>query len=126
MANQPFYPNREGDQTFWFSNIQGKIAGYYTALDISPARQTKLTLTLNWLIWTWQVYSPTRRPEGPAALTPPSGTPYFGMLTWLFEEIARWKTAEGYTDTIGKDLGVIGAAATTHDAPPLLTQGDAE
>ena len=148
MANQPFFPKREGDQTFWFSNIQSKAANYYTALDISTARQTKLTLTLNWLIWTWQVYGPTRRPEGPAAtnwrnnhatgtpdpaasavppvpatLTPPSGTPYFGMLTWLFEEIARWKTAEGYTDTIGKDLGVIGAAATTHDAPPSLTQG---
>ena len=145
MANQPFFPKREGDQTFWFSNIQSKAANYYTALDISTARQTKLTLTLNWLIWTWQVYAPTRRPEGPAStnwrnnlatgtpdpmtsaappepatLTPPSGTPYFGMLTWLFEEIARWKTAEGYTDTIGKDLGVIGAAATAHTAPPEL------
>ena len=67
MANQPFFPKREGDQTFWFSNIQSKAANYYTALDISTARQTKLTLTLNWLIWTWQVYAPTRRPEGPAS-----------------------------------------------------------
>ncbi len=148
MANQPFFPGREGDQVLWFSNLQSKAAGYYTPLDISTGRQTKLTLTLNWLIWTWQVYAPTRRPEGPAStkwrndiatgtpdpmtsavppvpasLTPPSGTPYFGMLTWLFEEIARWKTAEGYTDTIGKDLGVIGAAATTHTDPPGLTQG---
>ena len=22
------------------------------------------------------------------------------MLTWLFEEIARWKKAEGYTDEV--------------------------
>ncbi len=147
MANQPFFPNREGDQILWFSNIQSKAANYYTALDISTTRQTKLTLALNWLIWTWQVFAPTRRPEGPAAtnwrnniatgtpdpmtsaappvpatLTPPTGTPFFGMLTWLFEEIARWKTAEGYTDTIGKDLGVIGAAATAHTAPPALTE----
>lgn len=149
MANQPFFPAREGDQTLCFSNIQTKIATYYTTLDISTARQAKLTLTLAWLIWTWQIYAPTRRPEGPAAtkwrsdiatgtpdpavsaappvpasLTPPTGTPYFGMLTWLFEEIARWKTAEGYTPTIGKDLGVIGAEATPHTAPPELTQGD--
>jgi hypothetical protein len=148
LANQPFFPSREGDQILWFSNIQTKVANYYTTLDISTGRQTKLTLTLNWLIWAWQVYAPTRRPEGPAAtkwrndlatgpldpaasaappvptaLTPPTGTPYFGMLTWLFEEIARWKAAEGYTETIGKDLGVIGAEATPHTTPPELTQG---
>lgn len=147
MANQPFFPSREGDQTQWFSNIQGKVAGYYTPLDISTARQAKITLCLNWLIWTWQTYLPNRRPEGlaatawrnnlatgtpdpaasaappvPASLTPPTGTPFFGMLTWLFEEVARWKVAEGYTNTIGLDLGVIGAEATPHTAPPALTE----
>lgn len=147
MANQPFFPGREGDQTQWFGNVQSKVAGYYTPLDISTARQAKLTLTLNWLIWTWQTYMGARRPEGlaatawrnnlatgtpdpaasaappvPATLTPPTSTPYFGMLTWLFEEVARWKTAEGYTDTIGLDLGVIGAEATPHTAPPALTE----
>ena len=145
MANQPFFPNREGDQLQWFSNIQSKIASYYVNLDISTARRTKLTLTLAWLIWTWQIYVPTRRPEGPAStkwrndlatgtpdpavsplppppatLTPPESTPYFGMLTWLFAEIARWKSAEGYSDTLGRDLGIIGAAATAHTAPPEL------
>ncbi len=45
------------------------------------------------------------------------------MLTWIFEEIARWKKAEGYTDPIGRDLGVIGAAAQTHTDPPVLTSG---
>ena len=59
----------------------------------------------------------------PAALTPPAGTPFFGMLTWLFEEIARWKKAEGYTDTIGQDLGIVGAAAVAHTDPPVLSQG---
>ena len=61
-------------------------------------------------------------PPVPATLTPPTSPPYFGMLTWLFEEVARWKTAEGYTDTIGLDLGVIGAEATPHTAPPALTE----
>ncbi len=45
------------------------------------------------------------------------------MLTWLFEEIARWKKAEGYTDTIGQDLGIVGAAPTAHTDPPPLSQG---
>lgn len=148
MPNQPYFPPREGDQTAFFTNIQTKIASYYTALDISATRQARLTLCLNWLIWSWQAYLPARRqdapaatswrnalgtgtsdtatdctPPQPAALTPPTGTPFFGMLTWLFEEIARWKKAEGYTDTIGKDLGIIGAAAQPHTDPPVLAKG---
>jgi hypothetical protein len=42
------------------------------------------------------------------------------MLTWLFEEIARWKKAEGFTDTIGQDLGIVGAGAVVHTDPPVL------
>lgn len=149
MANQPYYPTREGDQSLWFANIQAKIPSYYAALDISDTRKAKLTLVLNWLIWTWQTYLPARRsdapaatswrqqlaagssdattntaPPIPAALVPPAGTPFFGMLTWLFEEIGRWKKAEGYTDAIGADLGIVGAAAVTHTDPPTLYQGD--
>ena len=148
MPNQPFYPNREGDQTAFFNNIQSKISSYFTLLDMSAARQAKIQLVLGWLTWTWQTYLPARRQDGPAAttwrnalatgtsgaatdctppptaaLTPPTGTPFYGMLTWLFEEIGRWKKAEGYTDTIGQDLGIIGAAATTHTAPPVLNAG---
>jgi hypothetical protein len=149
MANQPYYPKREGDQSLWFTNIQSKIGNYYAALEISPARQAKLTLVLQWLIWTWHMYLPARRadapaatmwrqqlatgtsdastvtdPPAPAVLTPPAGPAFFGMLTWLFAEIARWKKAEGYTDTIGADLGIVGAAAVAHTDPPILTQGD--
>ncbi len=140
MANQPFFPSREGDQIPWFTNLQTKTPAYYTALDISAARQTKLQLTLAWLIWAWQTYMPTRRAEGPAAttwrnllangtsdattvttppapvaLTTPAGAPYFGMLSWLFDEIARWKKAEGYLDAIGEDLDIIGAVQSAID-----------
>ena len=146
MSNQAFFPNREGDQLQFFANIQSKIAGYFTALDVNALRQAKLLLVLEWLIWTWGTYMPTRRQDAPTAtsyrnqlatgtsdastnvavplpgvVTPPAGTPFFGMVTWLFEEIARWKKAEGYTDTIGNDLGIIGSAPVAHPAPPVLT-----
>jgi len=149
MANQPFLPGREGDQSLFYTNIQTKIGGYYTDLEIPTTRQAKLTLVLNWLIWAWHIYLPARRadpiaathwrqqlaygtsdattntaPPTPAALTPPTGTPFYGMLTWLLEEIGRWKKAEGYTDAIGADLGIIGAAAIVHSAPPPLYPGD--
>jgi hypothetical protein len=148
MPNQPYYPPREGDQLLFFTNIQSKVANYFTALDISTARQAKIQLVLAWLIWAWQAYMPARRqdapaatawrnqlatgtsdattntnPPAPAALTPPAGTPFFGMLTWLFEEIARWKNAEGFTDTIGQDLGIVGAGAIAHTDPPILSAG---
>jgi hypothetical protein len=148
MANQPYYPTREGDQLLWLNNIQSKVGTYFTTLDISTARQAKVQLALAWLIWAWQIYLPTRRQDAPAAtawrnslaygisdattntappipivLTPPASTPVFGMLTWLFDEIGRWKSAEGYTDTIGQDLGIIGAIAPTHPNPPTLTAG---
>ena len=145
MPNQPYYPNREGDQLTFFTNLQTKIPGYYTVLDISAARQAKLILILQWLTWTWLTYLPSRRSDGPAAtawrtslatgtndasvnaappipatLTPPAGTPFFGMLTWLFEDIARWKKAEGYTDAAGEDLGIIGSSGSAHTDPPTL------
>ena len=148
MRNQPYFPATEGKQLLFFTNIQTKIATYYTALDITPARQTKLTLVLTFLVWAWQIFVPAQRKVGPTAtawrddlaygtpdpavdaappvaptLAPPAGTPFFGMLTWLFEEIARWKKAEGWTDTIGKDLGVIGAAGQAHTDPPVLSLG---
>src|SRR5438094_7361539 len=148
MPNQPYFPKREGDQLLWLTNLKSKIASYYTALDINATRQAKLDLSLTWLIWAWQIYLPARRqdapaatawrnelatgasdattstlPPAPAALTPPAGTPFFGMLTWLFEEIARWKKAEGYTDTIGQNLGIVGAATVAHTDPPALSQG---
>ncbi len=144
--NQPYYPAREGDQLPFFTAIRTKISGYYTALDIGSARQAKTQLVLNWLIWTWQTYLPARRLDAPTAtswrnqlatgtgtadaappipvvLTPPAGTPFFGMLTWLFEEVARWKKAEGYTDTIGLDLGIVGSSSTAHTDPPALSGG---
>lgn len=68
-------------------------------------------------------------PPVPVVLTPPSqanppvGPAYYGMLTWLFSEIARWKKAEGYTDAMGADLGIVGSAATAHTDPPQLWAG---
>ncbi len=149
MPNSSYYPSREGDQLTWFVNLQSKIPTYYTALDVSAARQAKLNLTLSWLIWTWQTLVPSRRQDAPAAIAwrnqlasgtsdattnviPPmpgpvglvGGVPYFGMLTWLFEEISRWKAAEGFTDNIGQSLAIIGSQQLAPDyvtIHPLLT-----
>jgi hypothetical protein len=139
MPSQSYYPTREGEQLTWFTNLQTKIPAYYTALDVSAARQAKLSLTLNWLIWTWQTLIPSRRQDAPAAIAwrnqlasgtsdaatnvaPPApgavgpvvGTPYFGMVTWLLEEVSRWKASEGYNENIGQSLAIIGSQL----APP--------
>jgi len=148
MANQPYFPPGEGDQLTFLTHLDANKAKYFARLEISTARQAKIQLVLNWLIWTWRTFMPTRRADGPSAtawrnqlahgennpnvsaeppvpavLTPPEGTPFFGMLDWLFDEIGRWKKAEGYVDTIGKDLGIIGSAAPAHHDPPQLNLG---
>ena len=148
MKNQPYFPKREGDQLPWFVNLQMKFGGYAATLEISTDRQAKLALVLAWLVWTWQTYMPLRRadalaatkwrdqlaygtsddatnttPPQPMPISPTIGIAFFGMLTWLFEEIGRWKKAEGYTDTIGADLGLVGHAAIVHADPPALTAG---
>ena len=140
MPNQFYYPAREGDQLTWFTNLQTKIPAYYVALDVNAARQAKLNLTLNWLIWTWGTFVPSRRQDAPAAIAwrnqlatgisdaatnvvPPVpgpvgaiiGTPYFGMLTWLFEEISRWKASEGFNDNIGQSLAIVGSQQLAPD-----------
>jgi hypothetical protein len=142
MATSPYYPTREGDQLTWFLNLTTKIDTFAVPLEINPLRLTQIFEALSWLTWTWGTFLPSRRLDGPAALawrnllatgtsgpgttvTPPlpatlvqpSTTPSFGMLTWLFEEIGRWKSAVGYNDTIGQSLGIIGAVLT----PPDLT-----
>ena len=149
MANQPYFPNQEGKQGPFFNDLQTKASKYYPDLEITTDRQAKLTLVLAWLIWAWQIYLPARRKDTPAAtswredlaygvsdettntappvpaiLVPPTGTPFYGMLTWLFEEIGRWKKAQGYTDSIGADLGIIGPAPVAHTDPPQLWQGN--
>ncbi len=149
MPNTFYYPTREGDQLTWFTNLQTKIPAYTAALEIGTGRQIKLSLTLNWLIWTWGTFLPSRRQDAPAAVAwrnqlatgtsdaatsvaPPApgpvgtvaGVPYFGMLTWLFEEISRWKAAEGFNDNIGQSLAIVGghqAAPDYSTISPLIT-----
>jgi hypothetical protein len=133
MATSPYYPTREGDQLTWFLNLTTKIDTFAAPLEINALRLTQIFEALSWLTWTWGTFLPSRRLDGPAALawrnllatgtsgpgttvTPPlpatlvqpPTTPSFGMLTWLFEEIGRWKSAVGYNDTIGQSLGIIG------------------
>ena len=149
MASSPYYPTREGDQLTWFLNLNVKIDSFITPLELNPARVAQIHNTLGWLIWTWGTLLPSRRLDAPAALAwrnllatgisqagtvvtppvpalliPPSSITYFGMLTWLFEEISRWKSSVGYNDTIGQSLGIIGPVLSPPDfttVQPALT-----
>lgn len=149
MTKLRYYPAREGDQLTWFLNLTTKIETYAIPLELSPPRLTQIFDTLAWLTWTWGTFLPSRRLDAPAALAwrdllatgtsgpgtlvtpplpamlvPPPTSPSFGMLTWLFEEIGRWKSAVGYNETIGQSLGIIGAVLTPPDfttLQPILT-----
>lgn len=130
MPNQSYFPVQEGNQVIWFKNIQTKLPGYTTLLSIPPAEATATQSDLAYLIVLWESWLPAWRQYAEAATAyrdliaegegedpvPPPPVPQFdeftpvapGALTRLFKSIARWKTAPGYTESIGQDLRIIG------------------
>jgi hypothetical protein len=145
MQFDPFFPRIEADEVPWFANIKTKIttAGYATALELAPGEAVYVQSICTLFIYINETFLPLVRkfPEAwtatiqqartgtggiivpPApAWNPPAGSASFsaGLLADLFERIARWKTANGYTDAIGRDLGIVGESRPATDAPPVL------
>ena len=144
MTTQSYFPKNEADRIIWLSNFVLKIPLHSTTLTLSPA-EVALTLTdLNYFIWLLQSWYPSIQqsaleataykniigygPDTPscalpnhAAIVAPSPTPEPGVLTRLFNFIARIKIGTGYTESIGLDLGLIGSIDTSAHLTPDFT-----
>lgn len=145
MPAAPYFPRKEADEIPWFSNLSTKSAnaGYQAALAFEAGEAAlvqsvcKLFIYINetflpairayneaWTAAIAQVRSGTGGVVVPAApaWNPPAGSASFaaGLLDNLFARIARWKTAAGYNDTIGTDMGIVGASVDPTTAAPEL------
>ena len=145
MQFEPFFPRQEADEVPWFANLKTKIttAGYAAALDLAAGEAATVQGVCTLFIYINETFLPLVRkfPEAwtatilqartgtggvivpPApAWNPPAGSASFtaGLLTDLFKRIARWKTAAGYTDAIGRDLGIVGETKPATEEPPVL------
>ena len=145
MQFDPFFPRTEAAETIWFSNLKTKIltTGYAAALQLEAGEATTVQSICTLFIYINENFLPLVRsfPEAwtatieqarsgtggivvpPApAWNPPAGSASFtsGLLSGLFTRIARWKTAAGYTEAIGKDLGIVGESRPATEEPPVL------
>jgi len=59
-------------------------------------------------------------PTLPTFSNPPAVS-YPGVLTRIFNQIARIKLSASYTDSIGKDLGIVGMMDASEHSVPQLT-----
>lgn len=142
MKRQDYYPSRIGDQVNWLDNLALKLPTYGTTLGVAAAEVTAAVNDAKWckyVLGSWlgavrnfapsttdavddvltgagtvAVVLPTfAAPALPAGVT--AALP--GALNRLFALIGRMKLTASYTDSIGSDLGLVGAAETEKPLP---------
>ena len=144
MITQSYFPKIEADRVIWLSNFVTKVQIHATVLALNPA-ELALTLTdvnyYNWILQTWYPAIQQSAIEatafkgimgfGPATplctlpihapMTAPTPAPEPGVLTRLYNLVARIKIGTGYTDSIGLDLGIVGGVDATEHLTPEYT-----
>lgn len=151
MKRQNYYPSRLSEQAAWLENYRLKMPIHGAALSQTPAEIAATVNDAGWGVYvllTWlsavRAFSPSTTDAvedvlegtGSTAIVLPTFVPPAlpsgvtaalpGILTRIFGVVARIKTADGYNEIIGADLGVIGPEETPKDQPkftPTLEQG---
>jgi len=140
-TKQRYYPSNETAEVPWNTNYRNKIGIHGPTCGLAAAEITDTLADLDYYIFLLNVWHPALQfdvkegtryktliatgtgatvplPAG-TAFTPPAARPP-GVLTRLFNQVARIKLAAGYTDVIGTDLGIIGAADTAEHPVPTF------
>jgi hypothetical protein len=147
MRRQTYYPSRIGDQVNWLDNYAVKLPIHGAALGVIAGDITASVNDAkyaNYVLGTWlsavRNFSPSTTdavddvlagsgsgpmvlptftaPALPAGIT--AAIP--GTLTRIFGLIAKMKLSAGYTEAIGTDLGIVGAAETEKALPKFSAE----
>jgi len=142
MALQSYFPNTEADRIVWLGNYRAKIATHGAAVGLNTTEISDIQADIAYYLWLLQSWNPAVQQYAQAAtayknqIATGEGSPPLpaitaitaqpparpaGVLTRLFAQIARFKTHAGYTETIGRDLGVIATASNTDRPYPDFT-----
>ncbi|MCX6900481.1 MAG: hypothetical protein NT105_17515 [Verrucomicrobia bacterium] len=148
MKRQKYYPARIDSQITWLLNFSAKLPGYETPLGLPSAHVDACVASCKYLVYVLQLWLPAVRTFGLAAteaadlLASGEGSaavplPVFtlpplpegvvavppGVLTpRLFALVALIKASPGYTDTIGLDLGIVGADPAVGTVPEVTAE----
>jgi len=140
-GKQRYYPSNEPAEITWNTNYRNKIGTHGPTCGLTAGEITDIIADLDFYIFLLNVWHPALQTDvregttyknlvamGTGATVPlPAGTTFTpptvrptGVLTRLFNQVARIKLAAGYTEAIGTDLGIIGAADTTEHPVPTF------
>lgn len=151
MKRQNYYPGRIGDQVNWLDNYAVKLPLHGAVLGVAAADVTASVNDAKWgnyVLGTWlsavRSFSPSTTDAVDDVLTgsgagavvlPTFAAPALpagvtaalpGALNRIFALVAKMKLAANYTETIGTDLGIVGAEETAKPVPKFtatLEQG---
>ncbi len=144
MTTNSFFPTTEAAQVVWLTHYALKLPIHGPVCGISDEEIAKTLDDIRYYVWMLQHCHPavqhyakqttahkihiihgdsgeaTSFPLAPYFPDPPP-TPAPGIQKRLFSQITRIKAGAGYTDSIGKDLGVVATANTTEHPVPEFT-----
>lgn len=142
MALQSYFPNAEADRIVWLGNYRAKIATHGAAVGLTAAEISDIQADIAYYLWLLQSWNPAVQQYAQAAtayknqiatgegspplpaITAPTAQPTVrpaGVLNRLFAQITRFKTHAGFTETLGRDLGVIATASSSDHPIPDFT-----
>lgn len=153
MPRNPWWPGGMTDQLVLIQNFQAKIANYQTALGFTAAQITAAVNMCNGFVeafnlteqckatmkaqvqWRDMVFYGTPKggtlPDSPVFPTRVAPLYTKGVVTQFMELRDQIVSAPGYTETIGKDLGIVGItvppvppSAVTPDLKPIVSLGN--
>ena len=142
MRRQTYYPSRIGDQITWLDNFAQKLPTYGPTLGVTAGDVTAGVNDAKWIkhvLSSWlsavRAFAPSTTDAvddvltgaGTLAMALPTFVPPAlpagvtaqlpGALLRLFALIAKMKLSGNYTETIGTDLGIVGAVETEKALP---------
>ena len=143
MKHNTYFPTRSAEQIVWLVNWCNKLATYATTLGLTPAQVSAGLADAQWLVYvlaswlsdtrTWALGCTTaanaaQTGDGTTLSvlpvftppTPPTGVVPVntGALNRILALAQIIRDSSGYTDTIGRELGVVGSG---HAGPDLMT-----
>ena len=146
MKHQNWYPKRMADQILWHENFRSKLGGYTVTLGLTQARVDAAIASSRFVIYVLSQWLPAARAFGPtttdavdlllngtggsAVVFPTFTAPALpngvapvppGVVARLFDLVSDIKHADGYTKTIGDDLGIEGGEDATQHAVPEIS-----
>jgi len=132
VLKQAYFPTSESQRTIWFGHYIAKLPVHASRLGVSPDEVSGTILDLNYYKRISQDLVPAARKydlevtalrnsianDPSAGLQPLPVLAVFedmpairpsGILTRLFTQVQRIKLSDGYSESIGQDLGIIGS-----------------